>query len=133
VSTKLEAMPRRRSDKMALEFSQQFAARLRTLRQEHEWTQAELGKKVGVDGSVIRSYELKLHHPPLMTLQKLAQVFGVSVDFLLSGDSKPVDGFQDRELLDLFLKADLLHYTSKAALKQVIEGLIAVEQQRKAA
>jgi len=118
---------------MALEFSQQFAARLRTLRQEHEWTQAELGKKVGVDGSVIRSYELKLHHPPLMTLQKLAQVFGVSVDFLLSGDSKPVDGFQDRELLDLFLKADLLHYTSKAALKQVIEGLIAVEQQRKAA
>jgi len=126
-------MPRRRSDKMSLEFSRNFASRLKSLRQERGWTQAELGKKVSVDGSVIRSYELKLHHPPLMTLQKLSLVFGVSVDFLLSGQSKPEDGFQDRELLDLFLKADQLHYTAKAALKQVIEGLLAAEQHRKAA
>lgn len=132
-SSRLSLMPRGRSDKMSLEFSRNFATRLRALRQERGWTQAELGKKVNTDGSVIRSYELKLHHPPLMTLQKLAHVFGVSVDFLLNGQSRPAEGFQDRELLELFLRADQLHYTTKGALKQVIEAMIVAEQQRKAA
>jgi transcriptional regulator with XRE-family HTH domain len=114
-----------------MEFSRAFAARLRQLRLERGWTQEELGQMIGTDNSGIRSYELKLHHPPLMTLQKLAAVFGVSVDFLLNGASKPAEGFQDRELLELFLKADALHYTRKAVLKQVIEGLLAAEQLQK--
>ena len=125
------AMARRKSDGQTLEFRQSFAARLRALRVERGWTQAELGKTVGTDGAVIRSYELKLHHPPLMTLQKLAKAFGVTVDFLLNGEAKPVDGFKDRELLELFIKADGLHYNRKAALKQIIEGLLAAEKQGK--
>ena len=127
----MESMARRARDRKTLEFSQAFAARLRALRTDRGWTQEELGQMIGTDNSGIRSYELKLHHPPLMTLQKLATVFGVSVDFLLNGASTPVDGFQDRELLDLFLKADRLHYTKKAVLKQVIEGLMASEKLQK--
>jgi transcriptional regulator with XRE-family HTH domain len=123
----MNLMARRASDRKTEVFSRTFAARLRALRTERGWTQEELGKRIGSDGSGIRSYEIKLHHPPLMTLQKLAATFGVSVDFLLNGPSKPADGFQDRELLELFLKADALHYTRKAVLKQVIEGLLAAE------
>ena len=124
-------MARRAADRKAVEFSRAFASRLRALRTERGWTQEELGKLIGTEGSVIRSYEIKLHHPPLMTLQKLAAIFGVSTDFLINGPGKPADGFQDRELLDLFLKADALHYTRKAVLKQVIEGLLAAEQLQK--
>ena len=87
---------------------------------------------IGMDGSGIRSYELKLHHPPLPTLQRIASVFGVSIDFLLSGTTATPDGFQDRDLLGLFLKADALHYTRRNVLKQVIEGLLAAEQLQKA-
>lgn len=126
------SMARRASDRKTQEFSKAFAARLRALRTERGWTQAELGKMIGMDGSGIRSYELKLHHPPLMTLQRLAAVFGVSVDFLLTGVSASSDSFQDRELLELFLKADALHYTRRNVLKQVIEGLMAAEQLQKA-
>ena len=121
-------MPRPKKDQNAVDLSRDFAVRLRTLRTQRGLTQAELGAKIGVEGSVVRGYELKLHNPSLISLQRLAEVLGVSVDFLLNGDAKPVDGFQDRHLLELFLKADTLHYTKKDALKQIIEGLLASEE-----
>lgn len=128
----MKQMARQATDRKSQEFSRAFAARLRALRTERGWTQAELGKKVGMDGSGIRGYELKLHHPPLMTLQKLADVFGVSVDYLLSGASTSASGFQDRELLALFMKADALHYTRRDVLKQVVEGILAADQLKQA-
>jgi len=127
LSSTLRAMARRSPNSEAREFTRQFSVRLRDLRKGRGWTQAELGEMIGVDGSVIRSYELKLHNPPLFTLQRLAKSFGVSIDFLLNGSSRPPDGFADRELLDLFLKADSLHHTKKSALKQVIEGLVVAD------
>jgi hypothetical protein len=65
-------------------------------------------------------------------LERLATVFEVSLDYLVFGEAKPGDAIKDRDLLKLFIQADDLDYSAKSALKQIIEGLIAREQLKKA-
>lgn len=102
-----------------------LARQLRDLRLARSWSQLEVARQLGVERTLIGNYEQGLNYPSVPTLQKLARVFGVTVDFLLNGTAKPVEGFQDRELLEFCVQADKLDYSSRAALKRVIEGLVA--------
>jgi transcriptional regulator with XRE-family HTH domain len=102
-----------------------LASQLRELRLKHGWSQLEVARQVGVERTLIGNYEQGLNYPSIPVLQKLTRLFGVTVDYLLNGDDKPIQGFQDRELLDFCLQADKLDYSSRSALKRVIEGLIA--------
>lgn len=102
-----------------------FPARLQELRAERQWTQAELARRLGVERSLVSNYEHAISLPPLPMLEKLSEVFQVSLDHLVFRDKKREDAVRDREMLQLFEKADELDYSAKAALKQVIEGLIA--------
>jgi transcriptional regulator with XRE-family HTH domain len=104
-----------------------LAEQLKKLRVQRGWTQAEVASQVGVERTLIGNYEQGLNYPAVPTLQKLARLFGVTVDHLLNGEEKPVEGFQDRELLEFCLHADKLDYSSRSALKRVIEGLLARE------
>lgn len=105
------------------------AEQIKSLRLKQGWSQLEVARQVGVERTLIGNYEQGLNYPPLPTLQKLARVFGVTIDYLVNGESKPIEGFQDRELLDFCLKADRLGYEARGALKRVIEGLLATEKQ----
>ena len=60
-----------------------FAKRLRELRKEFGLTQRELGEKVGVSQRVLGYYETENWFPDEHILNKLADVFNVSVDYLL--------------------------------------------------
>lgn len=60
-----------------------FGARLRTLRKERKITMKELGKKLSLAESTISGYENGTRKPDLDTLDKIADFFDVSVDFLL--------------------------------------------------
>jgi transcriptional regulator with XRE-family HTH domain len=64
-----------------------FGKRVRLLRQERGLTQVELGKLLGVrsyhSGAIISGWERAKREPSYNQLCKLADVFGVSVDFLL--------------------------------------------------
>lgn len=60
-----------------------FAKRLRELRKEFGLTQRELGEKVGVSQRVLGYYETENRFPDEHILNKLADVFNVSVDYLL--------------------------------------------------
>lgn len=102
-----------------------MARQLRELRLKQGWTQLDVARQVGVERTLIGNYEQGLNYPSVPVLQKLARLFGVTVDYLLNGSDKPIEGFQDRELLDFCLQADKLDYSSRSALKRVIEGLIA--------
>lgn len=62
----------------------QFGDRVKQLRESVGMTQAELGKKVGVSDRVIGYYESNNRFPKKQEIIiKLAEVFGVSVDYLL--------------------------------------------------
>lgn len=60
-----------------------FAERLKMLRKEKGLTQAELGKYFNLSKQTISSYENGGSSPDKDTLQRLADFFSVSVDYLL--------------------------------------------------
>ncbi len=72
-----------------------FSERLRQLRLEAGLTQAQLARFLDVDPSTISSYETRAERlPPEDVLKKMADLFGVSLDYLL-GRSEMRRGFPD--------------------------------------
>jgi transcriptional regulator with XRE-family HTH domain len=57
--------------------------RIRRLRKEKDISQEQLGKMVNVGKTTISNYETNYSSPDTETLKKLAECFGVSVDYLL--------------------------------------------------
>lgn len=60
---------------------------LKILRKRERMTQAEIALKLGVDRSTYAKYESGQSEPNFETTQKLAALFGVSVDFLIGGQA----------------------------------------------
>lgn len=57
--------------------------RIRELRKQRGWTQAQLADKIGVTKSVISFYERQDRAPSPEVLIKFANLFDVSADYLL--------------------------------------------------
>lgn len=57
--------------------------RLKKLRQSMNLPQEQLARLLGVDRSTISSYESNMRQPSLDTLSRMADVFGVTTDYLL--------------------------------------------------
>jgi transcriptional regulator with XRE-family HTH domain len=83
-------------------FSRAIGARLRELREERGWTQRELDSRLGILQSKLSKYESGTHQPSLRTLVRIANLFGVSTDYLLTGTGTPVPPLRDDRLLDRF-------------------------------
>ena len=69
-----------------------FARNLRYLRHEREMTLRELSEALGIGKSTLCDYENAKADPTLTTLKKIADYFGVSVDWLV-GDTKERRGW----------------------------------------
>jgi transcriptional regulator with XRE-family HTH domain len=65
-----------------------FAARLKELRAENQWSQKELAKKVHLSQSAITDWERGARKPGLDKTEELADLFKVSVDYLLGRTEK---------------------------------------------
>ena len=61
--------------------------RLKRLLQSMHLSQEQVARLLGVDRSTISSYESNVRQPPLDTLSRIADVFGVSTDYLLGRTS----------------------------------------------
>lgn len=63
-----------------------FGERLRKLRKENDITQGQLAEKIGVVPSAVGKYErIPSSYPSVEALIKIADYFGVSLDYLLRG------------------------------------------------
>lgn len=60
-----------------------FGARLRTLREEQGLYQKDLAEKLNLTQKTISNYENNERFPDQKTLHKIADLFNVSIDFLL--------------------------------------------------
>ena len=60
-----------------------FPKRLRQLRLEHHMTQADLSELLNRKSSAISKYECGLGQPNLEQLAMLAEIFDVSIDYLI--------------------------------------------------
>ncbi|MGJ0908831.1 helix-turn-helix domain-containing protein [Clostridium botulinum] len=60
-----------------------FGDRLKELREEKDLTQEELGKLLNVSRQTVSGYEAENIEPNINNLVKLANIFSVSLDYLL--------------------------------------------------
>lgn len=80
-----------------------FGVILKKLRTRSGMTQKELAEKIGVTKSVISYYELRDRSPSPEVLIKLANIFHVSVDYLLGREAKQnsmidISGLSDEDI-----------------------------------
>jgi transcriptional regulator with XRE-family HTH domain len=61
--------------------------RIRQLRKEAGWSQAELGDKIGTDSQRVSRYETGKITPSLDAIVRIAEALNISIDHLLIDDS----------------------------------------------
>jgi len=96
------------------------------LRKRAGLTQIELADKTGVSKSQFIRYESKDVQPPSDTLNKLAEVLGTSLDYLISGDKneKAKASLKNPELLQRFKEIDNLPEPKQQVLNKVISAYL---------
>jgi len=67
----------------------EFGRKLRQLRKQRGLSAEELGKKIGAAKTTIFGYEQGYRIPDMITIRKIAEYFGVTVDYLVGVDQEP--------------------------------------------
>lgn len=67
---------------------QSLGSKLSALRKEHSMTQEEVASRVGVSPQAVSKWENDQSYPDIMLLPQIAQMYGVTVDELLSREPK---------------------------------------------
>jgi transcriptional regulator with XRE-family HTH domain len=100
--------------------------RIQELRKNAGITQQALAKKINISHPQIVRYENKGVQPPADVLSRLADVFGVSIDFLVNGDTneKAQKTLKDAELIKQFQKIEQMPDDEKKTVEKVISALI---------
>ena len=63
--------------------------RLRVLRAEYHWSQAELAERAGVSRQTINAIETEKYDPSLPLAFKIAQLFGMAIEEIFSPNENP--------------------------------------------
>lgn len=62
--------------------------RLRVLRAERGWSQAELGERIGVSRQAVNAIETEKHDPSLLLAFKIALAFGQPIEAIFEPNLK---------------------------------------------
>lgn len=87
-----------------------FGLLLRELRERANFTQKQLGNKIGVSEGMISRYENNMSEPPFETVRDFAAIFNVSMDYLAGMEKQrsiPTTGLTEEQI-------DIMHELSSA-------------------
>lgn len=102
-----------------------FGERLKELRLENELTQLELAKKLFISKSSICKYEKDNNFPEASLLQKIADYFNVSVDYLLGkSDDRKIILNDDIHLKYALKLADILKSNGYELTEESIPDIV---------
>ncbi|MCM3110640.1 helix-turn-helix domain-containing protein [Lederbergia lenta] len=68
-----------------------LGSRLKDERESRNWSQVTVAKKIGITNAVLSNYERDYRDPDTETLKKLAELYEVSIDYLLGHETKGND------------------------------------------
>jgi transcriptional regulator with XRE-family HTH domain len=100
--------------------------RIQELRKQIGLTQAQLASKIEISHTQLTRYESKNIQPPADVLQRLANIFDVSIDYLVNGNKsdKVEQTLKDAELIKQFKQLDKLPEDEKKSILKVLNALI---------
>jgi len=78
-----------------------FGKRVSELRKQHKISQEELSKKIGVHQNVIGRYEREEAKPSIDVANKLADIFKVSLDYLVGKTDLLVDDTISKRIMTI--------------------------------
>lgn len=102
--------------------------KIRELRLERKWTQAELGERSGINSSNLNRYEQDKLKPGPTILSRLSMAFEVSIEELTGAPIEPAAVLQDEELLACFRQVQVLGEEDRAAIKRLIQAMVIKDQ-----
>lgn len=108
-----------------------FGKRVFELRKQHGWKQNELGKKLGTSGVVVGRYERGEMMPSIEVAQKVAQVFGVTVDYLV-GEQEVPNLLSQSDMVERWSTIDRLPQEDRERILYVVDSLIREAKTRQA-
>lgn len=97
-----------------------YGAMIQKLRKDHKYSQKELGTFLGIGVSTISMWEAEKREPDLTHLTAIAELFHVSVDYILTGAVDDIRLSQmEQEVLELFRE---LPKEQQYEIKGIIRG-----------
>ncbi len=97
-----------------------LGSRLSTIRKEHKISQSELAEKAGIHANVLGRYEREEATPSVDMAAKIADVLGVSLDYLVGN----TDVELDKSILDKLVSIQKLPDEDKNHIMYSLDGLI---------
>ena len=91
-----------------------IGARIAALRRQRSWSQGELAQQLNISPSAIGMYEQGRREPSLETAARLAKVFSVSLDYLITG----VPGETERQGLEDMVRDRILAAEARLDLQE---------------
>src|SRR5690625_7462375 len=115
-----------------------FSNRLKQCRNKKGWTQESISRRLKIKRSTYAKYEIGENQPDHKTLIKLADLFGITTDYLLGRENKNAfDCFDNENRLFLIVSEHLktlnisirdfvvieLHYLKRSDVQDIIENI----------
>jgi|SRR5699024_1918339 len=81
-----------------------LGSRLKQEREKRNWSQVYVAKKIGITNAVLSNYERDYRDPDTETLKKLADLYEVSIDYLLGRDNILEEESQRKLIIEKIIK-----------------------------
>jgi len=107
-------------------FKIHLSKNLKILRKKKGWSQSHLADQIGSHLSHINRIETGKYNPSLDVVQKLANVFNVSIDYLISDTDEDFQEIkiENKELMEKVKLIDSLDEEDRTALIRVIDSML---------
>jgi transcriptional regulator with XRE-family HTH domain len=103
-----------------------YTLHLKKLRVDHNMTRQEVAKKLGISAQAYGNYENGRRDPSIDALKKIAELYNVSIDFIVGNSQDKVqegnnvlllntDGLTQANIQEIKQYINFLRYKSKAA------------------
>ena len=100
--------------------------KIKKLRKERNLSQAQVAIKIGTDARRISNYENNINIPTTDLLVKIAEIFNVSMDYLVKADveNTATTPIRDKKLLEQFEEVDRMPEEEKKHIMFLIQSVI---------
>ena len=131
MSTSLRPAPEPVTEQVAPVINSVFSRRLLELRKIRGWSQPELAEKIDTSGTIIGRYERGMITPSIDVARKLADVFGVTIDYLVAGSGN-ANALQDKATIARWDALGRIPRDDRERITFVLDSLIREAQTRQA-